>query len=75
MLLEKEKLLVANNFSFSHSIFLRLVLQTREKQGLVWKRVNSLPNCKMLDCSKFGDDILNLAQILVSAGESLENLM
>ena len=33
-LCEKEKLLVMSNFSFSHSVFKRLVLQTREPQGL-----------------------------------------
>ena len=31
---EKEKLLVTSNFSFSHSVFQRLVLQTRKIQGL-----------------------------------------
>ena len=33
----KEKLLVTSNFSFSHSMFKRLVLQTRQNQGLFWK--------------------------------------
>ena len=28
------------NFSFSLSVFKRLVLQTHEKTGLVWERVN-----------------------------------
>ena len=38
---EKEKLLVTSNFSFSLSVFKRLVLQTRKNQGLfgVWERV------------------------------------
>ena len=36
-LCEKEKLLVMSNFSFSHSVFKRLVLQTRENQGLFGK--------------------------------------
>ena len=36
-LLEKEKLLVLSNFSFSHSVFKRLVLQTLENQGLFGK--------------------------------------
>ena len=31
---EKEKLLVTSNFSFSHSVFKRLVLQTRKNKGL-----------------------------------------
>ena len=34
---EKEKLLITSNFSFSHSVFKRLVLQTRENQGLFGK--------------------------------------
>ena len=34
---EKEKLLVTSNFSFSHSVFNRPVLQTRENQGLFGK--------------------------------------
>ena len=33
-LLEKEKLLVTSNFSFSYCVFKRLVLQTRKTQGL-----------------------------------------
>ena len=36
-LCEKEKLLVTSNFSFSHIVFKRLVLQTRENQGLFGK--------------------------------------
>ena len=34
---EKEKLLVTSNFSFSHSIFKRLVLQTCKNKGLFGK--------------------------------------
>ena len=34
---EIEKLLVTSNFSFSHSVFKRLVLQTRKNQGLFGK--------------------------------------
>ena len=34
---EKEKLLVTSNFSFSHSVFKRLVQQTRKNQGLFGK--------------------------------------
>ena len=42
---EKEKLLVTSNFSFSHSVFKRLVLQTRKNQGLFGKGliIYSLP--------------------------------
>ena len=35
-----EKLLVTSNFSFSHSVFKRLVLQTRKNQGLFGKGLN-----------------------------------
>ena len=34
MLLEKEKLLVTSNFSFSHRVFERLVPETRKNKGL-----------------------------------------
>ena len=34
---EKEKLLVTSNFSFFHSVFKRLVLQTGKNQGLFGK--------------------------------------
>ena len=34
---EKEKLLVTSNFSFSHGVFKRLVLQTHKNQGLFGK--------------------------------------
>ena len=36
-LLEKEKLLVTSNFSYSHSVFKRLVLKTGKNQGLFGK--------------------------------------
>ena len=38
---EKEKLLVMSNFSFSHSVIKRLVLQTRENQDLFGKRLKA----------------------------------
>ena len=34
---EKDKLLVTSNFSFSHSVFKKLLLQARKNQGLFWK--------------------------------------
>ena len=34
---EKEKLLVTSNFSFSHCVFKRLVMQTHKNQGLFGK--------------------------------------
>ena len=39
-LLEKEKLLFTSNFSFSRSVFKRLVLQTRKSQGLFGNGLN-----------------------------------
>ena len=42
---EKEKLLVTSNFSFSHSVFKRPVVQTRKDQGLFGKGLKrTLPN-------------------------------
>ena len=38
---EKEKFLIMRNFSFSHSVFKRLVLQTRKNQGLFGKGLNN----------------------------------
>ena len=37
---EKEKMLVTSNFSFSHSIFKRPILQTSKNQGLFGKELN-----------------------------------
>ena len=34
---EKVKLLITSNFTFSHSVFIRLVLQRRKNQGLFGK--------------------------------------
>ena len=34
---EKEKLLITSNFSFSHNVFKRLVLQTLKNQGMFGK--------------------------------------
>ena len=36
MLLEKQKLLITSNSSFYHSVFKRLIPQTRKNQGLFW---------------------------------------
>ena len=50
-LLVKEKLLIMNDFSFSHTIFIRLVLQTRKNLGL-FGRGSSLYNMTIFDRSK-----------------------
>ena len=39
---EKEKLFVTNNFSFSRSVFKRVVLQTRKNKGLFGKGLTTL---------------------------------
>ena len=39
---EKEKMLVTSNFSFSHSVFKRIELQTRKNQGLFGKGLNGI---------------------------------
>ena len=38
---EKEKLLMISNFSFSHSVFKRLVLQTSKNKSLSGKRLKT----------------------------------
>ena len=45
---EKEKLLVSSNFSFSHSVFKRLVLQTHKTQGLFGKGLKKKRHCSIL---------------------------
>ena len=47
---EKEKLLVTSNFSFSHSVFKRLVLQTRKNQGLFGKGLIKSRSCNDTMC-------------------------
>ena len=39
------------NFSFSHNVFERLVLQTNKNKGLFWKRFNPLPDMPILGSS------------------------
>ena len=43
---EKEKLLLTSNFSFSHGVFKRLLLQTRKNQGLFGKELNMAEQLK-----------------------------
>ena len=49
---EQEKLLVTSNFSFPHSVFKRLILQAHKHKGLFGKRLELIPNDKILVCSK-----------------------
>ena len=39
---KKEKLLIMSNFSFSHSVFKRLVMQTHKNQGLFGKGLSAI---------------------------------
>ena len=75
---EEEKLLVRSNFSFSHSVFGRLVLQTRLKPGLVLEWVNSLPDDKILglpNLKAFADDKLNVIQNVKLVFHRIENIV
>ena len=82
-LLEKEKLLVMSNFSFSNNVFKRLLLQTRKNQGLFGKGLrlihfNPLPNNKILDRSKskaFADYNIIATQNLRLALGMVENIV
>ena len=61
---EKEKLLVTSNFSFSHSVFKRLVLQTRKNQGLFGKGLRY-----------FADDNVNVSKMIDSVIHRVENIV
>ena len=54
---ETEKLLVTSNFSFSHSVFKRIVMQTRRNQGLFGKDLNTIYFTE-IDRNKFLKHIL-----------------
>ena len=71
---EKEKLLVTSNFSFSHSVFKRLVLQTRKNQGLFGKGLNFWLNHKIFDQLKFKNDKINVTEKLEFVLEMAENI-
>ena len=60
-----EKLLVTSNFSFSHSVFKRLVLQTRKNQGLFGKGLMFVLISRMsLEMDGFGSKTRSLGQVL-----------
>ena len=49
-----------------------------KKQGLVWERVNSIPNSKILDWSKFkafADNKMNGVQTMISISDTDENIV
>ena len=55
MLWEKEKLLFMSNFSFSRSVFKRLVLQTHKNQGLFGKGLSNLTGNTFLFINSLAD--------------------
>ena len=75
-LCEKEKLLVTSNFSFSHSVFKRLVLQTPENLGLVGKGLKPFSKQQILDSSKledFADESFNFDESSRKFSKKVEN--
>ena len=56
---EMEKLLVMSNFSFSHSVFKRLGLQTCKHQGLFGKELTFYQTTKLCACQ---DQQINLSR-------------
>ena len=54
---EKEKLLVTSNFSFSYSVFKRLVSQERQKVSLCGNGLNPSKPCKELSEDNFKFDL------------------
>ena len=56
---EKEKLLIKSNFSFSHSVFKRLLPQIRTKRGIVWEIVKPAHSVQADRISTLLADALN----------------
>ena len=72
---EKEKLLVTSNFSFSHSVFKRLVSQGHQN-GSLYGNGLTLPNDKILDMTKlkaYADDKFSFTSIMFSLLDRVEN--
>ena len=57
---KKEKLLITSNFSFSHSVFKRLVLQTSKNQGMFGKGLN----LKLLSANSFSLEESKICHLL-----------
>ena len=66
---EKEKLLFTSNFSFSHIVFKRLVLQTRKNQGLFGKGLTGIVNCSSIT------ELMTLALVIVDSYSLLNDPM
>ena len=72
---EKEKLLVTSNFSLSHIVFKRHVLQTHKNQGLFGKRLILYQTVKFGPCKDKGTgDQIYTAYVLVQ-GHKKEKML
>ena len=71
---EKEKLLDTSNFSFSHSVFKRLVLPTCKKQGLFGKGLNFNSLGKELKFS-LADNKSVVALMMISVYHGIEKIV
>ena len=69
ILWEKEKLLVTSNFSFSHSVFKRLVLQTPKNQGLFGKGLMHLQTISFHVCLGNGQRLFCCPKIFLSVNK------
>ena len=75
---EKEKLLVASNFSFSHSVFKRLVSQGRQKVSLCGNGLTGYQTAEFFTCPKleaFADDKIIVAETVISLCDGVENIV
>ena len=66
-----------SNFSFSNSVFKRLVSQGRQKVSLHGNGL-TLPNDKISDWAKFytfAEDKLNFARIMISVFDKVESIV
>ena len=65
----KENFLITSNFSFSHSVFKRLILQTGKNQVFIWKRLISFESTSQISYmpgfhSDYYKDHLNVKDIV-----------
>ena len=74
---EKKKLLVTSNFIFSHSVFKRLVLQTRKNQGLFGKGIALYQTTKFWSPlnSAYADSKPNIPNMIISVFDKGEKIV
>ena len=68
-----ESWLVTSNFSFSHSVFKRLVSQGRQKVSLCGNGLSKERNDRLVRIEIFADKNLTVAITMISFGDRLEN--